>query len=68
MLKFNDFDCSINHNDHPINTIKKISEHLNISVLDEKFSREMDKLFFTFKDKFCIPLKKDLPKSIQETL
>ena len=48
--------------------LKNISEGLKVNVLSEKFANELDKKYFSFRDQFNIPLKKDLPKSKKTSL
>jgi hypothetical protein len=43
--------------------IENISEDLKINILSKKFAQELDRMFFSFRDQFSIPLKRDLPKS-----
>jgi len=43
--------------------IEEISENFKINVMSEKFAHQLDMQYFSFRDQFFIPLKKDLPKS-----
>lgn len=43
--------------------IENISEDLKVNILSKKFAQELDKMYFSFRDQFSIPLKRDLPKS-----